>query len=259
MRLLADCGNSTIKLGLAHEGGIWLDARLEPGESPLDGFIKDHDAAITELAVMPGAKANTALVERWWARIGRGRRLRMLGGDGLALPDLGQYPNCGADRVLAGLVACVQERKSLVVLDAGTATTVTAWVYKREERDALRAVRFVGGLILPGARSCIIGLAAQAPALPVVEPLGPGASARQHDTVGAIAAAVGIGYGPMVAACLLKLERESGIHDNLATGGNCGLLVESQVISRLAYRPTLVLEGLEMLCRLCDAPQPTAT
>jgi hypothetical protein len=56
----------------------------------------------------------------------------------------------------------------------------------------------------------------------------------------------------MVAACLLKLERESGIHDNLATGGNCALLVESQVIARLAYRPTLVLEGLEMVCRLAD-------
>lgn len=255
MRLLADCGNSTIKLALAHDGGIWLDARLPAGEAALDGFIKDHDAGITELAVMPGGRLNTDAIERWWARVGRGRRMRMVGAAGpagLALPDLGQYPNCGADRVLAGLVACAQERRSLVVLDAGTATTVSAWLFTREERDPLLSVRFAGGLILPGARSCILGLTTQAPALPLVEPLGPSASARQHDTIGAIGAAIGIGYGPMVAACMLKLERESGIHDNLATGGNCSLLIESQVVTRLAYRPTLVLEGLELLCRLGD-------
>jgi pantothenate kinase type III len=252
MRLLADCGNSTIKLALAHDGGVWTSERLTPGEAALEAFYRPHAQTIAELAVLPGARANTALVETWWAKVAGGRRIRILGDPGLPVPELGQYPGCGVDRVVAGLVACTQERRSLVVLDAGTATTLTAWIYKPEDFDDAGAVRFAGGLILPGARTCISGLVERAPSLPLVEPLGPGASARQFTTASAIAAAIGIGYGPMVAACLLKLERETGLHHWVASGGNCSLLIDSQVVPRLSYRPTLVLEGLEMACRRAD-------
>lgn len=252
MRLLADCGNSTIKLGLSQDGGIWQFERLTPRVEALSEFIKPFDRTITELVLMPGAKLNTALVENWWLTASKGRRVRMVGDEALPVPDLGQYPNCGVDRVLAGLVGCVQERKSLVVIDAGTATTMSAWRYDGSDPDPLTAVEFRGGLILPGAASCAIGLAVQAPALPVVEVLGPDAHAMQYDTQGAIGAAIGIGYGPMVAACMLKLERETGIHDHIATGGNCGLIIASSVLPRLSYRPSLVLEGLELLCRITD-------
>ncbi len=254
MRLLADCGNSTIKLALAHGGGVWTSERLVPSVAALEAFFRPHAATVSELAVLPGARATTALVEGWWATVAAGRRLRLLGDPGLPVPELGQYPGCGVDRVVAGLVACAQERRSLVVLDAGTATTLSAWIYHPEGLSDEGAVRFAGGLILPGARSCISGLVERAPSLPEVEPLGPGAGARQFTTAGAIAAAIGIGYGPMVAACLLKLERETGLHHWVATGGNCGLLIDSQVVPRMSYRPTLVLEGLEMVCRHADRP-----
>lgn len=252
MRLLADCGNSTIKLALARDAGIWQFARLDPQPERLSSFIQPFERTIEELAIMPGAKANTQVLESWWAAVGGGRPKRLVGDANLPIPDLGQYPNCGVDRVLAGLAACAQERKPLVVIDAGTATTITAWDWQPELGGPLQAVRFIGGLILPSARTCAVGLAAQAPALPVVEPLGPDAHACQRDTVGSIGAALGIGYGPMVAACLLKLERETAIKSIIATGGNTGLLIDSRVVQRLAYRPSLVLEGLELLCGVVD-------
>jgi pantothenate kinase type III len=252
MRLLADCGNSTIKLALAQDGGIWQFERVDAKRELLDEFIKPFNRTITELVVMPGAKNNTALVESWWQSVGNGRRQRIVGAAELPIPDFGQYPNCGIDRILAGLIGCVQERKSLVIIDAGTATTITAWSFQDQQIDLLASVRFRGGLILPGAKACAIGLSAQAPALPVVEVLGPDAHAAQFDTHGAIGAAIGIGYGPMVAACMLKLERETGIHDHIATGGNCSLIINSYVLPRLSYRPSLVLEGLELLCRITD-------
>ena len=252
MRLLADCGNSTIKLALAQDGGIWQFERVAPKRELLDEFIKPFNRTITELVVMPGAKDNTALLESWWRSVGNDRRKRIVGDKALPIPDLGQYPNCGIDRILAGLIGCVQERKSLVIIDAGTATTITAWGFQDQQIDLLASVHFRGGLILPGAQACAIGLAAQAPALPVVDVLGPDAHAAQFDTQGAIGAAIGIGYGPMVAACMLKLERETGIHDHIATGGNCSLIINSYVLPRLSYRPSLVLEGLELLCRITD-------
>jgi pantothenate kinase type III len=251
MRLLADCGNSTVKLALAQDGGIWQFERLDPDRAKFDEFIRPFDKTIRELVIMPGAKKNTDLIESWWDSVGQGRRKRMLGDADLPRPDLGQYLNCGMDRVLAGFVGCVQERKSLVIIDAGTATTITAWQYQQNP-DLLASVRFRGGLILPGAEACARGLSLMAPALPTVPILGPDAHAAQQDTTGAIGAAIGIGYGPMVAACMLKLERETRIHDNIATGGNCSLIINSYVLPRLSYRPSLVLEGLELLCRVTD-------
>lgn len=241
MRLLADCGNSTIKLALAHDGGIWQQERLEPTVEALDAFTKPHIDTITELAMVPGSQANAKVLRDWWTKRGRGRPLRATA-DGIALPDVGQYATCGHDRVLAGIAACAQERRALIVLDAGTAVTLTAW-----RLESSRA-RFGGGMILPGALACSLGLSTLAPALPHVEPLGADASACQMSTNGALAAALGIGHPAMVGACLAKLRTESGIQDVVITGGNAAPLL-GNIIPRQAYRPSLVLEGLEMLLK----------
>jgi pantothenate kinase type III len=230
MHLLADCGNTTIKLALADRGGLWLFARVPPDESSLDAFLDAHDGDVDDLVSVPGSAANAARVALWWTRAGRGRPSHVVGRE-LALPALGQYPTCGADRVLAGLAAAAHG--PAVVVDAGTATTLTAWH---------EGPRFGGGLILPGARACLAGLAAQAPALPLAPPLAADASACQHTTPGAIGAAIGIGYPAMVAACAARVCAESGIATVVVTGGAAGTLSLSASV-----RPSLVLEGLALL------------
>ncbi|HYE03935.1 MAG TPA: type III pantothenate kinase [Planctomycetota bacterium] len=241
MRLLADCGNSTLKLGLAHGGGVWLHERVAPDEESLDRFLAAHRDTVSGLAILPGSRAHGELVERWWRRVGGGRPVQVVGRD-IRVPEAGQYPGFGLDRLAAGLVACAQEHAAVVVVDAGTATTFTAWARVED------AARLVGGLILPGARACIAGLAAQAPALPAVEPRFDAATACQRDTPGAIGAAVGIGYPAMVGACLERLKRDSGIDRVVVTGGAAAPLLGT-VVPRQAYRPALVLEGIELLCR----------
>ena len=240
-RLLADCGNTTIKLGLADGAQVLVHDRLPAARASLDNFLVHHGAGVSELILLPGNKAHGEQVRLWWNEVaGAGRPVRVIGED-LHVPDYGQYANCGYDRVLAGAVTCLRERASLIVLDAGTATTITAWRFT-DERPS-----FTGGLILPGAQACLDGLSTAAPALPRVHPLGPSASARQRDTVNSMAAAVGIGYGPMVAACLLKLQRETDIHEVVATGGNIQLIVDSRIMPATAHRPALVLAGMAAL------------
>jgi pantothenate kinase type III len=239
-RLLADCGNTTLKLGLASGSRVVVHERFRMGEAALDAFHTAHGTGATELILLPGNRAHGELVRSWWQRAGQGRPLRVIG-DELSVPDYGQYATCGYDRVLAGAVTSQREQRSLIVLDAGTATTITAWSF-----TVGRPV-FAGGLILPGAQACLDGLTAAAPALPQVTPVGPGASARQRDTIGAMAAALGIGYGPMVAACLLKLQRETGIHEVVATGGNIQLIIDSRILPATAHRPALVLSGMAAL------------
>ena len=239
-RLLADCGNTTLKLGVAEGAQILVHDRLPAGLPALEAFFQAHGAGVAELILLPGNRAQGERVRVWWQTVAAGRPLRVIGED-LAVPDYGQYATCGYDRVLAGAVTCLKEQRSLIVLDAGTATTITAW------RFVNGAPAFAGGLILPGAQACLDGLTAAAPALPRVTALGPDAKASQTDTVGSMAAAVGIGYGPMVAACLLKLARETNIHETVATGGNIQLIIASRILPATAHRPALVLTGMAHL------------
>lgn len=255
MKLAADCGNTRVKLGVYDGEQMKAQVRVEATTAALDAALEPWRERIEELVLLPGAEASAALVTNWWTCRGANRPLRRLGGPGeldLPVPALGQYAGCGYDRILAGFAAGLADRQPVVVVDAGTATTITAWQVKLGVTDPQAAIRFLGGLILPSARACLAGLAQRAPALPLVEPLGPDAHARQHDTVGAIAAAMGIGYGPMVASCLLKLARETNIHQVVATGGEIDQLIAAKIVHPRAHQPTLVLDGLVRWCAYCD-------
>lgn len=255
MRLVADCGNTCVKLAVFDRGVLLAHARLEPEITALSAWSESWDGKITEIVVSPGAALTTQMVQHWWHAYGNRRPIRMIGGTNeldLPVPALGQYASCGIDRVLAGFAAGIAERQSVVVIDGGTATTITAWLVKPEIPDPIQSIRFAGGLILPGARACVAGLVARAPALPLVDPLGPDASARQHDTANAIAAAIGIGYGPMVAACMLKLQRETNIHHEVVTGGEVEQFLAARIVHQRTLRPSLLLEGVDRWCRYCD-------
>lgn len=217
-RLLADCGNTWVKLAL---GGDRIRLGVEPER--LAHWLAGRP--VDELVLLPGATRTADILRAWWS----GRR-REVGRD-IPIPDRGQYPGFGLDRVVAGVAA----GSDVIVIDAGTATTLTAWDVHE---------RFAGGLILPGAHALVAGLVGCAPALPPVEPLPPDAIAAQRDTRGAIAAAAGIGHPAMVAACLARLRQETGIHRLLATGGGAAALVAAGTVSADAVRPWLVLNGL---------------
>jgi pantothenate kinase type III len=214
---LIDCGNCRVKLARRGSTGPTAAESIAPG----DFARRWRELAGVGAWVLPGAAASAATV---LAAIGPAARV--VGRD-LALPDLGQYPGCGADRVVAGL-AVVRGPGPGIVIDAGTATTLGAWGISAG-RPAFR-----GGLILPGAAACLAGLAAAAPALPTVEPF----TTR-------LAAAIGIGYPAMVRACLERLRRETGLGRVILTGGAWAPLRE---VDPLAVEdPDLVLRGLWLL------------
>ncbi len=213
--ILADCGNTAVKFaqGASRQ-------RVLPGQ--VAAWLAAHPDEM--LVLLAGAAANAAVVRQHW----RGR-IREVGQD-LTLPDVGQYPSMGLDRVVAGLAV----GPGTIVIDAGTATTLTAWDVDR---------RFAGGLILPGPHAMIAGLSHLAPALPVVDPSDRDAAAAQHDTRGAIAAGAGLGHAAMVAGCVARLQAETGIDRFVTTGaGASGLPV-----CLAEHRPWLVLEGMERL------------
>ena len=221
MILFADCGNTAVKCALG-DGRV----RLLPEPQRLSAWLNQRSA--DELVLLPGATRTSDIVRTWWTG-----RLRVIGHD-LPLPDRGQYPGMGVDRIVAGLAV----QGAAIVIDAGTATTLTAW-------DA--SGRCAGGLILAGPYAMIAGLAARAPALPAPEPMAASARAAQRDTNGAIAAAAGIGHPAMVAACVERLQQETGIARIIATGGGADELVRSGRLPQLEQKPWLVLDGMATL------------
>jgi pantothenate kinase type III len=214
--VLADCGNTTVKLACGGE-------RARVAIASLVDWLEAHPA--DELILLPTARASADAVRAAWPGT-----VREVGCE-IPVPQVGQYAGLGLDRIVAGLAA----PHPGIVIDAGTATTLSAW-------DARG--RFAGGLILPGPHAMLAGLAACAPALPLVQPLGHDAVAAQYQTVGAIAAATGIGHPAMVLACLARLRAETGIQAAVLTGGGAdGLaaVVDAPVL------PWLVLDGLARL------------
>ncbi|HAT10553.1 MAG TPA: hypothetical protein DCS97_08165 [Planctomycetes bacterium] len=210
LKILCEFGNTSVKF--SHAGRRW---RTSPDEAAV--WLAQH--ADRELVLAATADAS-ALAHP---------RIRIVGRD-IPLPDLGQYPGMGLDRVLAGLAA----GPGCIVIDAGTATTLTAWDH---------AGRFAGGLILPGVHALVAGLVARAPALPAVAPLPSSSPAAQRDTRGAIAAGAGIGHAAMVRGCLERLRLETACPRTVLTGGG----MDDLGIADAERRPWLVLEGLESL------------
>lgn len=212
---------------------MWLHERLPADPAAWNVFCEPHLPTISELVVVPTGRT-AAAVRAWWT--GSQREV----GRDIIIPEHGQYAGFGVDRLCAGLAATAQERCDVIVVDGGTATTITAWT--------VAGPTVLGGLIVPSAGAWIAGLAAAAPALPVVEPQWQPVSAIARTPAAAIAAAVGIGFPAALQACVERVQAETGIRAVVTTGGGM-VAILGGFLPRRSYRPSLVCEGAEILSR----------
>ena len=227
IRLLADCGNTTVKLALAEGSDIRAFARLPTKAAAWTAWLAAQMVEPVELVLLPGAKGWAGAVTSWWGE----RPIRTVGFE-LDLPNVGQYPGLGLDRIVAGLGLDAPA----IIVDAGTATTLGAW--------SGAPLRFLGGLIAPGSAACSKGLADAAPALPTVSARA--GLACQRDTEGALAVAMHLGYPAFIQACVQALMQETGVTRVVMTGGNADALA-GLVGERGERDDMLVLRGLARL------------
>jgi pantothenate kinase type III len=249
--LLVEAGNTRCKARLGD--GLAVRA-ADPAELPWSGAAR--------VVLLPTAAAAARAVADEARR--RGLPVLTVGHD-LMLPDLGQYPGMGLDRQVAALAVAAP----VVVVDAGTACTLTAWEMRPPVRPlgggipgALRELlhqdagrpRLLGGLILPGIRACAAGLHALAPALPEVAPGGDDPCVRTPGE--AIANGLAIGWPGMIGAALARLRAVTGISTVVATGGDADRLADAGVLARSWIRPDLVLDGLATLTTAPETRNP---
>ena len=249
MLLVIDVGNTNTVLGLYRGEDLVRSWRLHTDKARtadewamtvhelfgLAGLhFTDVDDVIISCVVPPVLFALEELCREYFRRepcvVGPGIRTGM--------PILYENPReVGADRIVNAVAAYARKRRSLIVVDFGTATTFDVITARGE---------YLGGAISPGLVISAEALYQRASKLPRVEIACP-PQVIAKNTVTSMPSGLFYGYVGLVDGIVARMKQE--LRDDpcvLATGGLAGLVAPySQSIDEVD--PDLTLEGLRII------------
>lgn len=246
--LVADISNGRTKLAMAERGSLITEVRMLPtadlSVARLERICRGWSFGAAAVASVVPAAGETF---RQFAAL-RGSVYALGAADPLPV-DFAFYPGratLGADRVANAVAAAAcHPGKPLVVMDAGTATTVD--VVLPAERAGEKA-RFLGGAIAPGVGTLVRALHGNTAQLPEVSLALP-ARAVGRDTVEAMQNGCVRGYCGLVREVLASMAKECGwALLPVLTGGDAPLLAE--LMPELGEPdPLLTLRGIALCGR----------
>lgn len=243
--LVADISNGRTKLALAEKGKIVSDVRMLSTRTLGAGSLRElcagwSFAGAVVSSVVPGAAGafHEFSSGKW--------HVVFLRADASLPVAFGAYPGVatlGGDRIANAVAAAsLLPAMPLVVIDAGTATTVD--VVLPAEREGEKP-RFLGGAIAPGVGTMVRALhggTAQLPEVPLMLP----AHAVGQNTAEALQNGCVRAYRGLLRELLQSMEQECGcpLHPVL-TGGDAPLLAE--LMPELGEPdPLLTLRGIAL-------------
>ncbi|MGH6609867.1 MAG: type III pantothenate kinase [Burkholderiaceae bacterium] len=152
----------------------------------------------------------------------------------------------GVDRWHCMLGACSTVNGDIVVINAGTATTVDC-----VKANVEQARRFIGGVIAPGVRLMLESLAGETADLPAVSPATGGVAVDFPDnTDAAIATGVLDAQAGLVHQVWQRFAERLNANPHLVlTGGNAAALQARLPITPATIEDNLVLRGLALRAR----------
>jgi len=147
----------------------------------------------------------------------------------------------GADLVANTVAASAVYTKPFIIIDMGTATTVTAVNGKGE---------LCGVIIIPGARIALDALSKNAAELPQIS-LTPPKALLGTNTVDAMSSGIIYGTACMIDGLINRLCEEFNIDQitAIATGGLASLFIP-YCKHKLIYSPNLIFDGLYLLYKM---------
>lgn len=150
----------------------------------------------------------------------------------------GNPSEVGADRIVNAVGAYNKYKKSLIIVDFGTATTFDAVSENGE---------YLGGAISPGIMISAEALFTNASKLPRVELFTPPQKVVGKDTTESLKSGIIFGYGGLVDGIVKRMKTEMGTKPAvIATGGLAEMIGKvSKTID--AVEPDLTLEGLKII------------
>ena len=157
------------------------------------------------------------------------------------MPILIDYPEeLGSDRIVNSVGAFSKYKKSLIVIDFGTATTFDCISSKCE---------YLGGVIAPGLEISSKALSKSASKLPVVELKRPRAVIGKN-TVDCMQSGLIHGYSSLVDGMGKKLESEMSDKPYVLATGGLADLIASETDCIMSVDNNLTLDGLKILYEL---------
>ncbi len=252
MLLVIDVGNTNTVIGVFKEDVLVEDWRIKTiRDTTADEFnvlvkalFKDSNAVNAEeikkvlisSVVPPSAPILNAFCKRYlnlipvWITPELVRSL---------MPVLYKNPDeVGADRIVNAIAAYDKYKKSLIVVDFGTATTFDVISAKGE---------YIGGAITPGVAISSEALFQKASRLPRVEIFQPTDKVIGRDTIESIKSGIIYGYASLVDGMVERMKKEMKFSPFvIATGGLSPLISSvSEKIDRV--EESLTLDGLRII------------
>ena len=143
----------------------------------------------------------------------------------------------GGDLIVAAVAALAEYQPPMLIIDMGTATTMTAIDAKGN---------FIGGSIFPGvkiAAEVLSGKTAQLPAISLEAPQ----KAIGRNTVDCMRSGLMMGTAAMLDGMIERMEEELGGRANVISTGGIARFVLPMCKRKMVYDKDLLLKGLRIL------------
>lgn len=249
MILAIDTGNSNMTVGLySEEGTLKFCATLKTvKDSTRDQCAMDllnvfrlYHANITEVSgtiissVVPPLTKNLTRAVKFLTG-----KLPMIVGSGIktGLNIIAEaHGQLGADIVASSVAALYKYPSPLIVIDMGTATTMSV----------LQGNTYEGCVIIPGIRIGVEALSQCAAELPHIS-IEPPASILGRSTIDAMRAGVVYGHAAMLDSMIARLEEASQPAVTVIMSGENGPIVRKYCKREIVFDANLLMDGLYLL------------
>ena len=223
MILAIDIGNTNIVLGCMEHDGILVEARMATD------LLKTSDQYCVELKNLLNLyEIDPKSVE--------GVIISSVVPPGLNI-QMENPAQIGSDLIVAAVAALSRFKPPLIIVDMGTATTMTAI-----DKNGT----YVGGCISPGPKLSAESLSTRTAQLPAISLESP-KKAIGKNTVDAMRSGVMLGSACMVDGMIDRMEEELGGGVTVVATGGIARFVLPMCRRRIEYDRDLLLKGLSIL------------
>ena len=247
MLLALDLGNTNLVIGVMQGSQVIHSARLATDHSQtshglllqLRQLLEVFEVSAQDITdgILSSVVPELTLQVAQAAQMLLGREILVIGQHGVVTglqADIDQPQSLGADRIADAVGAMAQYPVPLMIVDMGTATTVSIIDHRGHH---------IGGMIIPGARTSLMSLSQRASQLPFITIQAP-----QHligrNTIECMQSGIVYGYASMIDGLIDRIEQEMGqTLTVVATGGLSSLIIPC-CHHHIHYDADLLLKGL---------------
>ena len=249
MILTVDIGNSNIVLGGVQDDQIVFEARLrtEPTKTSdqytldIKNLMEVYGVSVKEIEGAIIASVVPQVLNSFQTAIKKltGKTALVVGpglktGLNIKLENPGQT---GADLVVADVAALREHKPPLIVIDMGTATTMSVL----DETGA-----HIGGCIIPGVKISMDALTERTALLPGLQ-LDQPKRAIGRNTIDAMRSGIMMGTACMLDGMVQRMEEELGSKTTVVATGGIAKFIVPMCRTPMIYDKDLIIKGLAAL------------